>query len=39
MVFGTPKGNKSCKLFTIMHDEFTFGMAVPVPGNHAIFND
>ena len=39
MVFGTPKGNKSCKVFTIMHDEFTFGMAVPVPGNHAICND
>lgn len=39
MVFSTPKGNKSCKVFTIMHDEFTFGLAVPIPGNHAICND
>ena len=39
MVFATPKGNKSCKVFTIMHDAFTFGLAVPIPGNHAICND
>ena len=39
MVFATPKGNKSCRAFTIMHDEFTFGLAVPIPGNHAICND
>lgn len=39
MVFATPKGNKSCKVFTIMHYDFTFGLAVPIPGNHAICND
>jgi hypothetical protein len=39
MVFSTPKGNKSCKVFNIMHDEFTFGLAVPIPGNHAICNN
>ena len=38
MVFSTPKGNKSCKVFNIMKDGFIFGLAVPIPGNHAICN-
>ena len=38
MVFATPKGNKSCKVFNIMKDEFVFALAVPIPGNHAICN-
>jgi len=39
MVFDTPRGKKSCKVFTIMHDDFIFGLAVPIPGNNAICND
>ena len=39
MVFDTPRGKKSCKVFTIMHDDFIFGLAVPSPGNNAICND
>ena len=38
MIFSTPLGNKSCKVFSIMKDDFIFGMAVPIPGNHAICN-
>ena len=39
MVFDTPREKKSCKVFTIMHDDFIFGLAVPIPGNNAICND
>ena len=39
MVFDTPRGKKSCKVFTIMHDDFIFGLVVPTPGNNAICND
>ena len=39
MVFDTPRGKKSCKVFTIMHDDFIFGLVVPIPGNNAICND
>jgi hypothetical protein len=38
LVFSTPQGNKSCKVFNIMKDEFVFAFAVPIPGNHAICN-
>ncbi|MFM7800832.1 MAG: hypothetical protein ACKO69_01570 [Limnohabitans sp.] len=38
LVFTTPKGNKSCKVFNIMKDDFVFALAVPIPGNHAICN-
>ena len=38
LVFATPKGDKSCKVFNIMKDEFVFALAVPIPGNHAICN-
>jgi hypothetical protein len=38
MIFSTPQGNKSCKVFNIMKDDFIFGLAVPIPGNHAICN-
>lgn len=38
LVFATPKGNKSCKVFHIMSDGFVFALAVPIPGNHAICN-
>ena len=38
LVFATPKGNKSCKVFNIMKDEFVFALAVPIPGNNAICN-
>lgn len=36
MVFATPKGRKSCAVFSITKEAFVFGQAVPVPGNHAI---
>ena len=36
MVFSTPKGRKSCAVFSIIQEGFVFGQAVPVPGNRAI---
>jgi hypothetical protein len=38
LVFATPKGDKSCKVFNIMKEDFVFALAVPIPGNHAICN-
>jgi len=38
MIFSTPLGYKSCKVFSIMKDDFIFGMAVTIPGNNAICN-
>jgi hypothetical protein len=36
MVFSTPKGRKSCAVFSIIKDGFVFGQVVPVKGNNAI---